>query len=568
MAGLSGLSAGLPGRKQTGVCSWYYWQVGTGPTKWTGKLLRPLYKKELMNTSVTEKPIRTSEPKNDRVWLVVVGIMLTTFLTALDGSIVSTAMPTITGQLGGFNLYSWVFSIYLLTSTVTVPIYGKLADLFGRKRVLLVGVVLFLVGSALCGYAQDMLQLVIFRGVQGIGGGAILPIGVTILGDLFSIEQRAKIQGFTGSVWGISAVVGPALGGFIVDNTSWRWIFYLNIPFGILAVLTIFLFFHEQVHTRTHKIDFTGAFSLLLGTSALLLGLTSGGRDWGWLSVPSLLVFAVAIVSLVAFFMIERVAGEPILPLSLFKNRLILVSGIAALLVGGVMIGIVTYVPLFVQGVLGTSATIAGGVLATMSIGWPIAGSFAGRLILRWGFRYTSLLGGTLLVVSVIMMLIIDRHTSPFYIAFCSLLAGFGLGFSTTSFVVGIQNEVNWERRGVATASNMFLRSLGSTVWVAGLGSILNNILVSQTEKLTGSTRNPLDLVNAILNPVAGRAIDSTAKAAVQASLEQAFHWVILVEVLSAVVALVVIFQMPRTKTANKAAAQVESAPNPTGLPE
>jgi EmrB/QacA subfamily drug resistance transporter len=521
-----------------------------------------------MNTSVTEKPRQTSEPANDKVWLIVAGLMLTTFLAALDGSIVSTAMPTITGQLGGFDLYSWVFSIYLLTSTVTVPIYGKLADLFGRKRVLLVGVVLFLAGSALCGYSQDMLQLVIFRGIQGIGGGAILPIAVTILGDLFPLEQRAKIQGFTGSVWGISAVVGPALGGFIVDNTSWRWIFYLNLPFGILAVLTIVIFFHEKLHTRSHKIDFLGAFCLLLGTSALLLGLTSGGRDWAWLSGPSVLVFGVAVVSLAAFFMVERGAGEPILPLSLFKNRLILVSGIAALLIGGVMIGIVTYVPLFVQGALGASATIAGGVLATMSIGWPIAGSIAGRLMLRWGYRYTALLGGAILLVSVIMMLVIDRQTSPFYIAFCSLLSGFGLGFSTTSFVVAIQNEVTWERRGVATASNLFLRSLGSTIWVAGLGSILNSILVSQTEKLAGGTRNPLDLVNAILNPVAGRTIDAVARNAVQTGLEQAFHWVILVEVLSAVIALVIIFQMPRAKITRKAALEVEAVPNPTGLPE
>lgn len=522
-----------------------------------------------MGTTLRETPQKTAEPKQNIIWLVVAGLMLTTFLAALDGSIVSTAMPTITGQLGGFNLYSWVFSIYLLTSTVTVPIYGKLADLFGRKRVLLVGIFLFLLGSALCGFAQDMLQLVIFRGIQGIGGGAILPVAVTILGDLFPIEQRAKIQGFTGSVWGISAVVGPALGGFIVDNTTWRWIFYLNLPIGVLAVATIILFFHERKVTRNHRIDFTGAVALTLGTSALLLGLTSGGRDWDWLSAQSILTFAVAIVALVAFIFIERVAGEPILPLSLFQNKLIRVSGMAALLVGGVMIGIVTYVPLFVQGVLGTSATVAGGVLATMSIGWPVAGSIAGRLILRWGFRTTAMIGGSLLLLSVIMMLVIDKNTSPFYIAFCSLISGFGLGFSTTSFVVGIQNEVNWERRGVATASNLFLRSLGSTIWVAGLGSLLNNILVSQTEKLTGSTHNPLDLINAILNPVAGRTIDAASKAAVQNGLEQAFHWVIIVELLSAILALVVIMMMPKARVVrNEAVAEQQATPNPTGLPE
>jgi EmrB/QacA subfamily drug resistance transporter len=502
-----------------------------------------------MKTSLTETetPLKMAEPPKNALWLVVAGLMLTTFLAALDGSIVSTAMPTITGQLGGFDLYSWVFSIYLLTSTVTVPIYGKLADLFGRKRVLLVGIGLFLLGSALCGYSQSMLELVIFRGLQGVGGGAILPIASTILGDLFPPSQRAKIQGWTGSVWGISAVVGPALGGFIVDNTSWRWIFYLNLPFGVLAVLTIVLFFHERAITHNHRIDFAGAFSLMLGTSALLIGLTSGGRDWAWLSFQSILIFAVAVTALAAFLLVERLAREPLLPLSLFKNRLILVSGLAALLVGGVMIGIVTYVPLFVQGVLGSSATVAGGVLATMSIGWPLAGAMAGRAILRWGYRLTALLGGWILLVSVLMMLVIDSQTSPFYIAFCALVSGLGLGFSTTSFIVGIQNEVTWERRGVATASNLFLRSLGSTIWVAGLGSLLTNILVSQTEHLAGASRNPLDLVNAILNP-AGKQLDPVAHLAVQSGLTQAFHWVIVVEALTAVVALIIIWQMPRSR--------------------
>ncbi|MDB5079433.1 MAG: drug resistance transporter, EmrB/QacA subfamily [Chloroflexi bacterium] len=518
-----------------------------------------------MNTTLTGKSPDISEPEKNSVWLVVAALMLTTFLAALDGSIVSTAMPTITGQLGGFNLYSWVFSIYLLTSTVTVPIYGKLADLYGRKRVLLVGTGLFLVGSALCGYSQSMLELVIFRGIQGIGGGAILPIASTILGDLFPPAQRAKIQGWTGSVWGISAVAGPALGGFIVDHTTWRWIFFLNLPIGILALLAIVFFFHERMVTRNHKIDIAGAVTLMLGTSALLIGLTLGGRDWPWLSLESILTFTVAVVSLAAFFLVERVAGEPLLPLSLFQNRLIRISGIAALLMGGVLIGIVTYVPLFVQGVLGTSATIAGGVLATMSIGWPLAGSFAGRTIMRWGYRQTALLGGSILLLSVLMMLVIDKQTSPIYIALCALVSGFGLGFSTTSFIVGIQNEVNWERRGVATASNLFLRSLGSTIWVAGLGSILTNTLVSQTAPVTGPNQNPLDLVNTILNPASGQKLEPGVQAAVQSGLEQAFRWVTIVEVLTAIVALLVIWRMPRSRVIKDSVTPPASSP---GVPE
>lgn len=485
--------------------------------------------------------------------LVLAGLMLVTFLVAIDSSIVSTAMPTITGILQGFELYSWVFSIYLLTSTVTVPIYGKLADLYGRKRILLFGIAVFLAGSVLCGLAQNMLQLVIFRGVQGIGGGAVLPISVTILGDLYDVEERAKVQGWVGSVWGVSAVAGPALGGLIVDNTSWRWIFLINVPVGALALATIVLFFHEDLHPSRHSIDYPGAVALMAGAGALLLALTSGGREWAWLSPESLLIFAASALTLAAFLAIERRSAEPVLPLSLFRNRMIAVAGLAGFLVGGVLVGTVTYVPLFAQGALGVSATLAGGVMATMSLGWPLAGSFSGRLIKRRGYRVTALLGGGLLVLGTAMLLLLSSVTSPAYVALCSFVIGAGLGFSSTAFIVGIQDEVEWRQRGVATSSYLFLRSLGGAIFVAALGSVLNNSLSAGTGLLSrpaSPPQRPLDLINSLLDPAQASGLPSEALATVRQALAQAVHSAFLWQVVAAVVALVVVARMPRHKTA------------------
>lgn len=477
--------------------------------------------------------------------LVLAGLMLATFLSAMDSSIVATAMPSIVGILGGFQLYSWIFSIYLLTTTITVPIYGKLADLYGRKRVLLVGVVLFLVGSVLCGLAQSMLQLVVFRGIQGIGAGAILPISTTLLGDLYPVEQRARIQGVMGSVWGFSAVVGPAIGGLIVDNTSWRWIFLINLPAGALAITFIVLFLHEHLERRQHHIDYAGAAALVLSTGALLLALTSGGREWGWLSGQSMGLFILSVAALAAFIVIESRSPEPVLPLSIFKDRLIGVSNLAALLVGGVLIGVVTYVPLFAQGVLGTSATVAGMVMATMSIGWPLAAAVAGRVMLRWGYRITAIVGVSLITLGIGLFCFISADVPAAYLAVCSFVVGAGLGLATNAFIIGIQNSVGWQLRGVATSSNLFLRSLGAVIWVALLGGIVNTVLNGELARVGGGTGRSSDLVNSLLDQAA-HPIPPAALAGIRAALASAVHSVFIWELVTAAAALAVVFWMPR----------------------
>src|SRR6266496_5677142 len=325
--------------------------------------------------------------------IITIALMLGMALAALDTTIVGTAMPSIVGKLGGITLYSWVFSIYLLTSTTTVPIYGKLADLYGRKPLFLFGTALFLIGSAASGAAQSMEQLILFRAIQGSGAGAVLPIVLTIIGDIFALEERAKVQGLFSGVWGLSSIVGPALGGVIVDHFSWRWVFYINIPFGLLSAFLLIVFLKENVERKKHSIDYLGSLLLTVGIVALLFALLQGGVTWAWISLPSLGLFTLAIVLLVLFLLQEARAPEPILPLTLFTNRIITISSIGGGILGVVLFGITSYVPLFVQGVRGGTATSAGVTLGPLLVAWPIAATLSGRIVIRYGYRFTAVLG-------------------------------------------------------------------------------------------------------------------------------------------------------------------------------
>ena len=316
---------------------------------------------------------------------IIIALMLGMALAALDTTIVGTALPSIVGKLGGITLYSWVFSAYLLTSTTTVPIYGKLADLFGRKPVFLFGTAVFLIGSAACGAAQSMEQLIIFRAIQGLGAGAVLPIVLTIIGDIFPLEERARVQGLFSGVWGLSSIVGPALGGVIVDHFSWRWVFYINIPFGLLSAFLLIITLKENVERKQRSIDYLGTLTLTFGIIALLFALLQGGVTWAWTSLPSLGLFALAVVLIALFLFQETRASEPILPLTLFSNRIIAISSIGGVVLGVVLFGVTSYVPLFVQGVKGGTATSAGITLGPFLVAWPSAATLSGRVILRYG---------------------------------------------------------------------------------------------------------------------------------------------------------------------------------------
>jgi EmrB/QacA subfamily drug resistance transporter len=409
---------------------------------------------------------------------VVAALMLATGLAAIDSTVVATAVPQIVADLGGFSLFPWIFSIYLLTQAVTVPIYGRLSDVFGRKPVLLFGVAGFVVASILCGFAWSMVALIVFRGVQGLAAGAILPTTTTIVGDLYDPADRGRIQGYISSVWGMSAIVGPVLGGLFAQYWTWRGIFWLNLPLGVGAAWLIRRHLHERVERRSHTIDYAGAATLSLACSLLILALLEGGVSWAWGSAASIALLALAAVLLVVFVQIERRVAEPILPLWIFGHRTLLAGNLAGLAIGAILIGQSSYVPTYAQRVVGVGAVVAGLAMAAMTIGWPLAATAAPRIYLRIDYRPTALLGGVIAVLGCLLLaLFVTADSGVWRVAVASFVLGVGLGFASVSTVVAVQSVVGWGRRGVVTGSNMFIRTLGSAVGVAVFGSIANGRL-------------------------------------------------------------------------------------------
>jgi EmrB/QacA subfamily drug resistance transporter len=408
---------------------------------------------------------------------VLAAVMLCTGLVALDSTIIATAVPSIVRDLGGFSQFPWLFSIYLLTAAVTVPLYGKFADQVGRKPVMLIGIGLFLVGSVLCGVAWSMPALIVARAVQGLGAGAVQPMSMTIIGDLYSVEERAKVQGYLASVWAISSVVGPTLGGVFSEYLSWRWIFFINLPLGAVAAWALVRRFTENVARRKHRVDYLGAVLLTAGFSLLILGLLEGGVRWEWSSAQSVAILGVAGVLLVAFVLVERRADEPVLPLWVVSRRVLAGGNLSSLVVGALLIGLTSYLPTYAQGVLGVGPLVAGFAVAALTLGWPIAASLSGRVYLRIGFRNTALFGAAVVIVGAVFTALLTA-TSPVWVAAAAaFVMGVGLGFTTSPTIVAAQSVVGWERRGVVTGANMFARSLGSAVGAAIFGAIANATL-------------------------------------------------------------------------------------------
>ena len=440
---------------------------------------------------------------------MLIGVMLSTALVAIDATVIATAVPSVVADLGGFTQFPWLFSVYLLAQAVTVPVYGKLADVFGRKPVMLVGIGLFLIGSVLCGCAWSMGALIAFRAVQGLGAGAVQPMSMTIVGDLYSLAERAKVQGYLASVWGVSSVVGPTLGGVFSEYVSWRWIFFVNIPLCLVAAATIGWKFHERVERRRPRIDYAGAAVLTVALTLLILGVLEGGQAWAWGSPQSVAVLAAGAVLLGVFVAIERRAADPVVPLRLLRNRLLVATCLVAACVGAVLLGLTSYIPTFVQDVLGSGPLVAGFALAALSIGWPLSASQSGRVYLRIGFRLTALIGASVVVLGSALLLLLDESTSVLQVGATSFVIGLGMGFSAAPTLIAAQSAVQWEERGVVTGSNMFFRSAGSAIGVAVFGAVVNGTL--GTSGIEGGRVAPAALTTAVHHVFIGTTVLAVA---------------------------------------------------------
>jgi MFS family permease len=424
---------------------------------------------------------------------LLIAMMLATGLVAIDSTVIATAVPSIVDELGGFSQFPWLFSVYLLASAVTVPVYAKLADTIGRKPIMLWGIGIFLLGSILAGFAWDMPSLIAFRAVQGIGAGAVLPMAITMVGDIYTLEERARVQGYMASVWAIAAVVGPTLGGIFAQFDLWRGIFLINIPLCLLAGWMIWARFTETVEKRRHRIDYAGAVLLTASMTLLILGVLQGGTGWAWDSAPSLAVFGVGAVLLVAFLFVERRAAEPILPMWVLSRRLLLTTNLLGFCIGVTLIGLTEFVPTFLTVTTGTAPILAGLALGALTIGWPVAATFAGRMYLRFGFRPTTILGAAILVVAISGLAVATLAPSVWIVAAVCFVIGGGFGFAAISSLVAAQSSVGWDERGVVTGTQMFFRSIGQALGAAVLGAIANSVIFG----LGGDEKDPATMATA-----------------------------------------------------------------------
>ena len=418
---------------------------------------------------------------------ILISLMVTTGLIAIDSTILATAVPSIVNDLGGFASFPWLFSIYLLAQAVSVPIYAKLSDMVGRKPIILIGISLFLLGSVLCGLAWSMPALIAFRALQGLGAGAVQPMAITIAGDIYTVAERAKTQGYLASVWAISSVVGPTLGGVFSEFTSWRWIFFVNVPLCLLAGWMLIRFFKENIERRRQRIDYLGAALLAVSLSLLILAVLEGGQAWAWNSPQSIGAFVIGGGLLVWFVLSQRHAVDPILPLWVFSRRLLLATSLISLGVGAILIGLTSYVPTFLEGVLGITPLVSGLALAALTIGWPISASQSGRLYLRFGFRPTVLLGMVLVVAGAVVLAVSSANPNLVVVASSCFFIGLGLGLVATPSLIAAQSSVEWNERGVVTGTNLFSRSIGSAVGVAIFGAVANSIFAASG----GSAKDP-----------------------------------------------------------------------------
>jgi EmrB/QacA subfamily drug resistance transporter len=409
---------------------------------------------------------------------VLFGVMLAIFLGAMESTVVATAMPKVVASLGGLSIYSWVFSGFLLTSTVSMPLWGRLSDLYGRRPLYIAGLTIFLIGSALSGVAQDMASLIAYRMLQGLGAGSLITLGMTIVGDLFGLERRAKMQGYFSGVWGLASIVGPLVGGVLTDHVSWRWVFYINVPFGLVSMALIA---HglagERRPERRPVIDYSGVALFALGVTAVLVGIVAAGRAGAWFTADVLIPLAVGAAALAAFVRVERRAVDPIVPPRLFASRVVVAAVVTGFLAGMAMFGAISFVPLFMQGVTGATATQAGFVLTPFVLGWVVFSIVSARLVLRIGYRTLVVAGMACLAVAFVLFARWDPALTPGEAMRDVLLAGIGMGLTMVPMLIAVQSAVGRSDLGAATSMTQFFRAVGGAVGLSVMGTVMTQRL-------------------------------------------------------------------------------------------
>jgi EmrB/QacA subfamily drug resistance transporter len=500
--------------------------------------------------------------------LALSGVMAGVFLAAMESTVVATAMPTVIASLGGIRIYSWAFSAFLVTSTVTMPIWGRLADQIGRRRAYLAGLALFLLGSALAGLSRGMEELIAFRALQGLGAGSLISIGMTIVGDLYGVERRAKMQGYFSSVWGVASLVGPLVGGLLTDRLSWRWVFYINLPFGLLAAAAIASGLRDEGRDRPRaSFDLLGMGVFAAGISTLLVGLVDLGAGETW-RPAGVALLALSGLLLVLFILVERRVAEPVIPLRLFRSPVLRAAAVTGLLSGMAMFGAITYVPLYLQAVTGSTATQAGWVLTPFVLGWVVFSVLGARVVLRIGYRRVVLAGMTALVAAFVLLAGWDESLTRLAAARDVALAGIGMGLIFVPMLIAVQNSVPRSQLGSATSLTGFFRTVGGAVGVAVMGAAmthrLERTLASLLATAPAELQEPLRWLTVhpdlAVDPITRATLGEAVLGQMRPVLAHAIGGVFVVGLVIAVVALLSAFLVPAGRVRDLAVGQEPAA--------
>lgn len=467
--------------------------------------------------------------------LILAACMMATFMAAVENTIVGTAMPSIVGSLGDFHLFSWVFATYLLFQAVSIPIYGRLSDLYGRKRVFFAGAGVFLLGSTLCGFASDMFWLIAFRALQGMGAGAVQPVAYAIVGDIYTPTERARVQGFLSSVFGISAVIGPTLGAFLIEHASWSAVFWVNLPIGAVAMAMLGAFLREQRHQKPPAIDFLASLLLTAGAGALMLAMIQAAQ------LPAWLLLALAILGVAALWALvrhERHAPAPMLPIRFWTNRVIALGNFGSFAIGAVMMSVSGFLPTYLQGVMGRGPSAIGAAVAAMSIAWALASMLAGQLMIRTSYRASAMLGGAMLATGSAVLVLLTPHSSVAWAVLGALFVGLGMGACNTTYLVSVQAAAVLRERGAATASNMFMRIVGQAIGAALFGALVNAGIAHYAPHAEG-------VADRLMDPALRQALGASDMATLTEAMAAALRNVYVAATLGGLIVLFLGFRLP-----------------------